>query len=78
MSSIKHLKRCAEILWNRYDDEIKAEGDWFFALRKWEINFTLDDDRETIIAYRRKGCKTDWSNYVVLSERVREWKEVTR
>lgn len=73
MSSIKHLKRCADILWNHYDDEIKENGDWYYALRKWEINFTLDDDRETIIAYRRNGCETDWSNYIVLSERVREW-----
>jgi hypothetical protein len=28
---------------------------------------------KTIIAYRRNGCETDWSNYIVLSERVREW-----
>lgn len=74
MSTIKHLKRCADILWNHYDDEIKANRDWFYALRCWEINFTLDDDRESIIAYRRNGCETDWSNYIVLSERVREWK----
>lgn len=78
MSTIKHLKRCADILWNHYDDEIKAEGDWYYALRSWELNFTLDDCRETIIAYRRNGCETNWSNYIVLSERVREWKEVIR
>jgi hypothetical protein len=76
MSTIKRLKRCADILWNKYDDEIKQEGDWFYALRTWEINFTLEDDSETIVAYRRKGCVTDWSDYIVLSKRVREWRDI--
>jgi len=76
MSTINHLKRCADILWNNFDDEIKEERDWFYALRRWEINFTLDDDRESIVAYRRKGCETDWSDYIVLSERTREWKTI--
>jgi hypothetical protein len=76
MSTYKHLKRCADILWNTYDDEIREERDWFFALRKWEINFTLDDDCESVIAYRRNGCNTDWSDYVILSQRVRKWEDV--
>ena len=76
MSTYKHLKRCADILWNNFDDEIKETGDWFYALRKWEINFTLEDDCESIIAYRREGCVTDWSDYVILSQRVREWRDV--
>ena len=74
MSKIKHLKRIADILWNRFDDEIKHEGDWFWATRNWEINFTLEDDRESIVAYPRKKGDTDWSKPIVLSERVRKWK----
>lgn len=76
MSTYKHLKRCAEILWNHYDDEIKEHGDWFWALRNWEINFTLEDDCESIVAYRRNGTETDWSDYVILSQRIREWKTI--
>lgn len=76
MSTYKHLKRCADILYNHYMDEIREERDWFFALRRWEINFTLDDDCESIVAYRRYGTITDWSDYVILSQRVRQWEVI--
>jgi len=76
MSTYKHLKRCVDILWNHFDDEIKEERDWFFALRKWEINFTIEDDCESIIAYRRNGCETNWSDYVILSQRIRKWETI--
>lgn len=76
MSTIKHLKKCVDILWNNFDDEIREERDWFYALRHWEINFTMEDDCESIIAYRRYGCSTDWSNYIILSQRVRKWETI--
>lgn len=76
MSTYKRLKRCADILWNKYDDEIKEHRDWFYALRTWEINFSLEDDCESVVAYRRKNGKTDWSDYVILSQRIREWREI--
>ena len=76
MNKIKRLKRMADILWNHFDDEIMEDRDWYYATRFWEFNFTLDDSRETIVAYKRKGSETNWSDYVVVSERIREWKEV--
>lgn len=76
MSTINHLKRMAKILWKHYENEIKEEEDWYWAGRKWEINFTLDDDSQTIVAYKRKGCETDWSNYITLVKKVRKWETV--
>ena len=48
----------------------------FWATRNWEINFTLEDDHESIVAYPRKGGDTDWSKPIVLSERIRKWKTI--
>ena len=76
MAKINHLKRIADILWNQFDEEIKYQGDWFWATRNWEINFTFDDEREIIVAYPRKKGDTDWSKPIVLSERVRKWKTI--
>ena len=76
MSTIKHLKKCADILWNHFDDEIREEKDWYWNLKNWTINFTLYDDSETIVAYKCKDDKTDWSTYIVLSKRIREWRTI--
>ncbi len=61
MAKINHLKRIANILWDHHSEEIQEEKDWYFACKHWEINFTFDDDSQTIVAYKRKGCETDWS-----------------
>ena len=74
MSKERHLKRIAKILWDKYEDEIRENEDWFWATRNWEINFTFDDEREIIVAYPRKKGDTDWSKPTILSERVRKWK----
>ena len=76
MSTIKHLKKCVEILRKHYEDEIQEEKDWFWALSKWEINISIEDDCESIVAYRRYNTTTDWSDYVILSQKVREWKTI--
>jgi hypothetical protein len=76
MSKINHLKKIARILWDHYEDEIREYGDWFFACRNWEINFTYESDFESVVAYRRKGCATDWSNYIVLENRKKIWKVI--
>ncbi len=76
MAKINHLKKIANILWDHHSEEIQEEKDWYFACKHWEINFTLDDDSQTIVAYKRKGCETDWSNYIVLVRKVRKWKTI--
>ena len=76
MSTKNHLKRMADILWNHYDDEIRQNRDWYWATKNWEFNFVCDPDWENITAYRRKGCVTDWSDYIVLEDRVKVWKEI--
>ena len=73
MSTRNHLKRIATILWQNFDDEIKEHGDWFYATKHWEINFTYEPDFESIVAYKRDDCDTDWSNSITLEKRKKVW-----
>jgi hypothetical protein len=65
-----------KILYEAFEAEILEEQDWFYASKNWEFNFTYEDDCESVIAYRRYGFNTDWSDYIILSQRVREWKTI--
>ena len=76
MSAIKHLKRASNILYNHYMDEITEEGDWFYYLKNWTFNFVVDPDYEAVIAYKVKDGKTDWSDFIKLEERVKQWREL--
>jgi hypothetical protein len=76
MSKERHLKRIAKILWDKYEDEIRENEDWFWATRNWEINFTYEPDSESVVAYKRTNGITDWSDSVVLENRKKIWKEL--
>lgn len=76
MSTTKHLKKAVDILWNNFDEEIKREGDWFWNLKNWTINFIVEPDYESVTAYKAVDGKTNWSDYVILELRRKEWNEV--
>ena len=76
MSTLNHLKRASSILYNHFDDEIMREGDWFYNLKNWTLNFITESDYESITAYKAIDGKTIWSEYIILELRRKEWKEI--
>lgn len=76
MSTIKHLKRIVKILRDNFEDEIIEHVDWTYNLKNWTINFVTEDDGESVTAYRVIDDLTNWSDYITLELRVREWKEL--
>ena len=76
MSTIKHLKRIVKILRDNFEDEIIDHVDWTYNLKNWTINFMTEEDGESVTAYRVIDDLTNWSDYITLELRVREWKEL--
>lgn len=76
MSTIKHLKRIVKILRDNFEDEIIEHVDWTYNLKNWTINFMTEEDGESVTAYRATDDVTDWSDYITLELRVREWREL--
>lgn len=76
MSTRKHLHRAVDILWNNFDDEIQKTGDWFYNLKNWTINFIVEPDYESVIAYKVLDGKTLWSEFITIESRVKEWREL--
>ena len=76
MSTRNHLKKAVRILRDNFEDEIKFEWDWSYNLKNWTINFLTDDDAESVTAYKVKDGKTQWSDYITLELRKREWREL--
>jgi len=76
MPNMNRLNRFKELLWNKYDDEIKQEKDWFYKGWGWEINFVEDELESSAVIYRVKDGLTDWSEYIILEKYVKEWRKV--
>ena len=76
MANIKRLQRFKELLWQRYDDRIRDEQEWSYDTFGWTINFIEDNDESSVVAYRIKNDKTDWSDYIVLEKYVKEWRKI--
>jgi len=77
MPNLNRLHRFKELLWQKYDDEIKEEEDWFYKGWGWEINFTEDENESTVVIYKIKNGLTDWSDdYIILEKYVKEWRKV--
>ena len=73
MSAKNNLKRAVQILQDRYEEEILETRDWFWNLKNWTINIVTDYDFESIRAYKVKDGRTNWSEYITLKMRSREW-----
>ena len=76
MASLKRLNRLRELLWQKNDDKIRYEQEWSYDTFGWTINFIEDNDESSVIAYRIKNDKTDWSDYIVLEKYVKEWRKI--
>ena len=76
MASLKRLNRLRELLWQKKDDKIRYEQEWSYDTFGWTINFIEDNDESSVIAYRIKNDKTDWSDYIVLEKYVKEWRKI--
>ena len=76
MSTIKHLRKASNILYNNFDIQIIRDGDWTYNLKNWTINFIVEPDYESTTAYRVIDGKTNWSDYIILEKRIKEWKEL--
>ena len=76
MSTLNHLKRASNILYNNFDIEIMRDGDWSYNLKHWTINFIVETDYESTTAYRVIDGKTNWSDYIILEKRIKQWKEI--
>ena len=76
MSTRKHLQKAVDILWNNFDVEIQREGDWSYNLKNWTINFIVEPAYESVIAYEAKEGKTNWSRFIPIESRVKEWREL--
>ena len=76
MTSLKRLNRLRELLWQKNDDKIRYEQEWSYDTFGWTINFIEDNDESSVVAYRIKNDKTDWSDYIVLEKYVKEWRKI--
>jgi hypothetical protein len=76
MSKINHLKRIVQILRDNFENEIIDHVDWTYNLKNWTINFMTEEDGESVTAYRVTNDVTNWSDYITLELRVKEWKEL--
>jgi hypothetical protein len=76
MASLKRLNRLRELLWQKNDDKIRYEQEWSYDTFGWTINFIEDNDESSVIAYRIKNDKTDWSDYIILEKYVKEWRKI--
>ena len=76
MSTRNHLKRIVQILRDNFEEEIRETYDWTWNLKNWTINFVTDYDYESVTAYRAKDEVTNWSDYIVLEKRTKEWMEL--
>ena len=77
MSKTRHLRRAVKILrYNLEDtilDDLNIEGQFTWNLKNWTIQFYKASDYESVVAYACKDKNTDWSDYITLEERKREW-----
>ena len=76
MSTRNHLQKAVDILWSNFDDEIQREGDWFYNLKNWTINFVVTPDYESVRAYKVLDGKTLWSEFITIEQRIKEWREL--
>jgi hypothetical protein len=76
MANLKRLNRLRELLWQKNDDKIRYEQEWSYDTFGWTINFIEDNDESSVVAYRIKNDKTDWSDYIVLEKYVKEWRKI--
>lgn len=76
MSTVKHLKRAVQILRDKHEDEIIGELYWTWNLKNWTIQFTHDQDYQSVVAYKAKDDVTNWSEYITLEARRMEWREL--
>ena len=76
MANLKRLNRLRELLWQKNDDKIRYAQEWSYDTFGWTINFIEDNDESSVIAYRIKNDKTDWSDYIVLEKYVKEWRKI--
>lgn len=76
MSTINHLRRAVKILRDAFEDEIADDGDWFWNLKHWTINFYETEVEKSVVAYRvnQELNVTQWDDYVVIEHSVAEWK----
>jgi hypothetical protein len=77
MANINRLQRFKELLWQKYDDEIRENQDWFYKGWGWEINIVENNVEKSCIAYRIKNGATDWNDdYIVLEKFIKEWRKI--
>ena len=76
MANLNRLNRLRELLWQKNDDKIRYEQEWSYDTFGWTIKFIEDNDESSVIAYRIKNDKTDWSDYIVLEKYVKEWRKI--
>jgi hypothetical protein len=77
MANINRLQRFKELLWQKYDDEIRENQDWFYKGWGWEINFVENNNESSCIAYKVKNGITDWNNgYIILEKFIKEWRKI--
>jgi len=73
MANINRLQRLKELLWQKYDDEIRYEGDWFYFANGYTYNFIYDNEQDSCFVYKRINGVTDYSQEICLEKRVRKW-----
>ena len=76
MSQLRHLKKAVQILRDRYADEIRENYEWSWNLKGWTIQFVTDYDFESVTAYKVKNGNTNWSDYIKLEARSKEWHDL--
>lgn len=76
MSKIKHLRKAVQILRDHFEDEIAEEEFWSWNLKNWTIQFTNEEDYQSVVAYKAIDGLTNWSDYITLEARRMEWREL--
>lgn len=76
MSKINHLKKAVKLLREKFDHEITEDLYWSWNLKNWTIQFTNDEDYQSVVAYRAVDGHTNWSEYITLEARKLEWREL--
>jgi len=76
MPNINRLNRLKELLWQKYDDEIKDQEDWFYKSWGWEINFIENHVESSAVVYKIKDGETDFSDMIILEKYVKKWTKV--
>jgi len=77
MPNLNRLNRLKELLWQKYDDEIKDQEDWFYYAHGWTYNFIENPQESSVTIYRcKKDQETNYSDYIILEKYVKKWEKV--